>query len=111
MFQSIRPLPNPSMGGHWRGNSVQFGLIAEHVVSIRYLFYPHSFPQLELNQALLSDVQLDTSYQFGDVRGWEAEISGSEEEHMVYLIQLQEKDGNTKFVFDPFSRESLGVEH
>ena len=111
MFQSIRPLPNPSMGGHWRGNSFQFGLIAEHVVSIRYLFYPHSFPQLEGNQALLSDVQLDTSYQFGDVWGWEAEFSGSEEEHMVYLIQLQEKDGNTKFVFDPFARESLGVEH
>ncbi|MBT4184516.1 MAG: hypothetical protein HOE10_04620 [Deltaproteobacteria bacterium] len=60
---------------------------------------------------MLSDVQLDTSYQFGDVWGWEAEFSGSEEEHMVYLIQLQEKDGNTKFVFDPFARESLGVEH
>ena len=111
MFQSIRPLPNPSMGGHWRGNSFQFGLIAEHVVSIRYLFYPHFFPQLEGNQALLSDVQLDTSYQFGDVWGWEAEFSGSAEEHMVYLIQLQEKDGNTKFVFDPFARESFGGEH
>ena len=86
-------------------------MIAEHVVSIRYLFYPHSFPQLEANQALLSDVQLDTSYQFGDVWGWEAEFFGSEEEHMVYLIQLQEKDGNTKFVFDPFAKESLGGVH
>ena len=111
MFQSIRALPNPSMGGHWRGNSFQFGLIAEHVISIRYLFFPHSFPQLEGNQALLSDVQLDTSYQFGDVWGWEAEFSGSAEEHMVYLIQFQEKDGNTKFVFDPFARESFGGEH
>ena len=68
MIQSIRPLPNPSMGGHWRGNLLQFGLVAGHVVSIRYLFYPHFFQQLEGNQALLSDVQLDTSYQFGSVQ-------------------------------------------
>ena len=60
---------------------------------------------------MLFDVQLDTSYQFGDVWGWEARFSGFAEEHMVYLIQLQEKDGNTKFVFDPFARESFGGEH
>ena len=68
MFQSIRPLPNPSMEGHLRGNLFLFGLIAEHVVSIRYLFYPHSFLQLDGNQALLSDVQLDTSYQLGAIQ-------------------------------------------
>jgi hypothetical protein len=44
-------------------------LIAEHVVWIRYLFLPHFFPKLEEDQALLSDVQLDSSYQFGDVWG------------------------------------------
>ena len=68
MIQSIRPLPNPSMGGHWRVILFQFGLIDEHVVNIRYLFYPHFFLQLDGNQALLSDVQLDTSYQLGAIQ-------------------------------------------
>ena len=39
MFQLIRPLANPLMGGHWKGNTLQFGLVAENVVSIRYFFY------------------------------------------------------------------------
>ena len=39
MFQLIRPLANPLMGGHWKGNTLQFGLVAENAVSIRYFFY------------------------------------------------------------------------
>ena len=57
------------MGGHWRGNLFQFGLIAEHVVSIRYLFYPHFFPQLERNQALLTDVQRTLHFEVTNA-GW-----------------------------------------
>ena len=39
MFQLIRPLANSLMGGHWKGNTLQFGLVAENAVSIRYFFY------------------------------------------------------------------------
>ena len=48
MFQSIRPLPNPSMGGHWRGNSFKFGLFAVLLkAQIASLFVVSGYAQAE----------------------------------------------------------------
>ena len=78
MFHSIRPLSRPAIGGHWLNNRIQFGLPAADTVSIRYLFYPNFMPQPGDTRALLSDVQLDLSFQSENVWGWEAEFYGPE---------------------------------
>lgn len=110
MFQSIRPLPNPEIGGHWLGNRLQFGLFAANTVNIRYLFYPHLLPQPGNKQYLFSQIQLDSSFQSDDVWGWEAEFCDSETASLVYLIQLEKTDGTIHFVIDPYAKDSRGGE-
>ena len=101
MFHSIRPLSRPVIGGHWLNNRIQFGLPAADTVSIRYLFYPNFMPQPGDTHALLSDLQLDLSFQSENVWGWEAEFYGFETTSLAYLIQLEKTDGSTHFIIDP----------
>ena len=110
MFQAINPISNPSMGGRWRGKTLQFGLVASDVVCIRYLFYADFLPQIGGHQTLLSIVELDKQFQFGEVWGWQAELSGEMEAPLTYLIQLEKSDGTKHFVIDPYARESRGGE-
>ena len=110
MFHSIRPLSRPVIGGHWLNNRIQFGLPAADTVSIRYLFYPNFMPQPGDTHALLSDVQLDLSFQSENVWGWEAEFYGPETTSLAYLIQLEKTDGSTHFIIDPYAKDSRGGE-
>lgn len=110
MFKAVQPLSNPSMGGSWQENSLSFGLVAENVVSISYLFYPYFLPQQKATQDLLAKVKLDAKFQTGDVWGWQADLPAGLLTSMSYLIQLEKADGSTQFVIDPFARESLGGE-
>ena len=110
MFQTISPLSNPALGAQWQGNRLNFGLVATDVVCIRYLFYLDFIPQLGDAKSLLTGVLLDSNYQFGDVWGWQTEISGKVEAPVPYLIQLEKTDGTILFVIDPFARESRGGE-
>ncbi len=110
MFQSIRPLSNPEIGGHWLGNRLKLGLFATNTVSISYLFYPHFLPQPGDKLDLLSQIQLDTSFQSDDLWGWEAELCRTETASLIYIIQLEKTDGTTHFVIDPYAKDSRGGE-
>ena len=78
------------------GKTLQFGLVAENVVSIRYFFYSHRrecnsvsfFPQHGEEHSLLAEVYLGEAYQFGEVWGWEAVFENAGEVLLAYLIQI-----------------------
>ena len=118
MFQQIRPLANPLMGGCWKENTLQFGLVSENTISIRYLFYSvmgecnldYFSPQNGKELSLLAEVYLDEAYQFGEVWGWEAVFENTEVVLLAYLIQIERTDGSMHFVIDPYARESHGGE-